>query len=439
MSGPLRERIGTTVLPFSALAIADMAGKLLAFLTIPMITRRFGDGGFGNIGVATQLMLFAVLVGTCGLDVYSVRTVARAPGTLGRWASTVILLRLSLGAIAYAVLLALAFLVPQYRAVALLIAVFGLSLFTRSLYLDWAAQALRATRVLASAMFSIQLIYFGLVTLAITIGASIWSIALAQVTAEALTAAGLFYWFHHHAAAFERPLPLREWPAVLKESSPFAGSQVLRGASLGLDLVLLSLFVIPSAEIGWLSGALKIFQLCSGTAAVYFLILLPRLSRSAAIGTDAMTQELGHSFRVIVPLAAATAVGVGFFARPLLQLIGGSSSFGAATLSLQVLLAAVVVGLVNGHYRNALFALGRQHDDFRNVTVSSIVHLALKAALIPAVGILGIALGTLGGEAVLTALGARTLRRAVRLAPAFATPLDTPAPPIIAGVDHDPF
>ncbi|MEO5797930.1 MAG: oligosaccharide flippase family protein [Gemmatimonadales bacterium] len=435
----LRERLGSTVLPFSALAIADMAGKLLAFLTIPMITRRFGDGGFGNLGVATQMMLFAVLVGTCGLDVYSVRTVARQPKAIGRWASTVILLRLSLGAVAYAVLMTLAFLVPQYRPVALLIAVFGLSLFTRALYLDWAAQALRATRVLATAMFSIQLLYFGLVALAITTGVSIWGIALAQITAEALTAAGLFYWFHHHAAAFERPLPLREWPSVLKQSSPFAGSQILRGASLGLDLVLLSLFVVPSAEIGWLSAALKIFQLCSGTAAVYFLILLPRLSRSAATGAEAMLQELSHSFRVIVPFAVAAAIGVGFFARPVLQLIGGSARFGAAALALQVLLAAVVVGLINGHYRNALFALGRQHADLRNVMASSVVHLALKAALIPGLGILGIAVGTLGGELVLTGLGAHTLRRAVRTNPAFVTPGDAPVPPIIAGVDHDPI
>ena len=119
-----RERLSATILPFSLLATAEMVGRLLVFLTIPMVTRRFGDSAFGDLGVASQMMVFAVLVGTCGLDVYSVRTVARNPAAFGRWASTVMVMRLSLGAIVYAALMAIAIAVPQYRVVALLVAVF---------------------------------------------------------------------------------------------------------------------------------------------------------------------------------------------------------------------------------------------------------------------------------------------------------------------------
>jgi O-antigen/teichoic acid export membrane protein len=394
----IREHLAATILPFSLLAIADMIGKLLAFLTIPMITRRFGDSAFGDIGVASQMMVFAVLVGTCGLDVYSVRTVARNPVAFGRWASTVMLMRLSLGAIVYAALIAIAMAVPQYRAVALLVAVFGLSLFTRALYLD-----------------------FGLIMLVIAVRGSVWSVALAQVIAEGICAATVLGWFHRHAAPLERPLPVREWPGLLRQSLPFAGSQVFRGASLGLDLVLLSYFVVPREQIGWFSGAFKLFQLCSGTAAVYFLILLPRLSASAARSDQALRQELRHSSRLILPLAALAALIVGLFAKPLLHHLGGHQAFEQASTSLQILLLAVVVGVANGHYRNALFALGRQHADFGNVTISAVCHLALKVALIPRFGIAGVALGTLGGELVLTLLGMRSVHR-------HATP-DSGSPP----------
>lgn len=434
---PTRERIIGTLLPFSTLALADMAGKILSFLTIPMITRRFGDAAFGDLGVATQLMVFAVLLGTAGLDVYSVRTVARAPAQVGRWASTVILVRLLLGAAVYAGLLALALLVPQYRSASLLIAIFGLSLFTRAIYLDWAAQALRQTRVLALAMLGLQAGYFFLILGVVRIGAGAWTVAASQLVAEAVAAAALLWWFHRGVAPLESPLPIREWPSVLRHSMPFAGSQILRGASLGLDLVLLSLFVVPREQIGWFSAALKLFGLCSGVAAVYFLVLLPRLSERAAHSMAAMRAELRHSARLMLPIAAAVALVVGLLARPLLRQVGGSSAFESGATALQVLLAAVVVGLANGHLRNALFAVGRQQADFRNVAMSAVLHLGFKVALIPSFGTVGVALGTLGGETALTALGWHSLRQAQHGTTDTAVHPGSSSPPPSAKADHE--
>ena len=416
-----------TLVRFGALAAADFASKGLVFITIPIIIRHFGDHAFGDIGVAGQMMTFALLLGTSGLDIYSVRTIAGSREVVGRWTTTIILLRLLLGLVAYAVLLAVAALMPQFRPLMTLVAIFGLSLFTRATYLDWAAQALQRTHTMATAMITTQAAYLALILFIVTTQWTVASVPLAQVVAEGATASWLLIWFNRNVARLERPLPFREWPQLLRHSLPFAGSQLLRGAALGLDLVLLGAFLVPSNQIGWFSGALKLFLLCGGTITVYCMILLPRLSSRFAISADAMRGELRRSMQTMLPLSAVAAVTVGAAARPLLRMVGGSAAFEQAAPSLQVLLASLVIALVNGHIRNALFAMGRQRLDLRIVAGSTAVHLVLKISMIPLLGILGVALGTLGGETALLLLGIWVLRRELSRADAVGPPPHSPA------------
>ena len=396
---------------FGALAVADFSSKALAFVAAPIIIRQFGDRAFGDLGIAAQMMGFALLFGTCGLDTYSVRTIAVSREGLGRWASTVVLLRLSLGAIGYGAVLAVAAAVPQYRAVMGLLAVVGLSLFTRATFLDWAAQALQHTRIMAAAMITTQAGYVALVVAMVRSHQPLWSVALAQVAAEGATAAWLLWWFHQRVAPLERPLPVRQWPALLHHSFPFAGGQLLRGVALGLDLVLLGAFLVPREQIGWYSGSLKLYQLCGGTVMVYFMIMLPRFSVQASKSPAALRGELQRSLRLIVPLGIAAALVTALLAKRLLFMVGGTIAFEQAAPALQVLVVAVVIGLIGSHYRNALFAMGRQRLDMHNMAVGTVAHVVLKVALIPLLGMFGVALGTLGGETVLMLLGMWVVHR----------------------------
>lgn len=396
---------------FGALAIADLVSKALAFVATPIIIRHYGARAFGELGIVGQMMALALLLGTCGLDTYSVRTIAVSRDRLGRWASTIVLLRLLLGALGYIAVIAIALALPQYRAVAGLLGVAGLSLFTRATYLDWAAQALQHTRIMAAAMITTQAGYLGLVVAMARLQQPLWAMALAQVLAEVATAVWLLWWFHRRVAPLERPLPSGQWRSMLRDSFPFAGGQLLRGVSLGLDLVLLGAFLVPGDEIGWYSGSLKLFQLCSGTVAVYFMIMLPRFSVQASNSGAALRGEIARSLRLIVPLAGIAAIATGLVARPLLTMVGGEASFAQAALEFRILVAAVVVGLIGSHYRNALFAIGRQRLDLRNTAVSTVAHVMLKLALIPLLGMLGAALGTLGGEVALMLVGLWSFRR----------------------------
>ena len=141
-----------------------------------------------------------------------------------------------------------------------------------------------------------------------------------------------------------------------------------------------------------------------GLSAVYFTILFPRLSQRAAESPAAFRAEALGSLARVMPLALAGAVGVAVLAPWALGLLF-SPSFAGAAMALRILAAAAVVNVVNNHFRYMLLATNRQQVDLRNTTFATAAHVAFKVMLIPIAGIEGVAVGTLGGELVVLALG----------------------------------
>lgn len=74
-------------------------------------------------------------------------------------------------------------------------------------------------------------------------------------------------------------------------------------------------------------------------------------------------------------------------------------------MALRILGVAALVNVVNNHFRYMLLATNRQQLDLRNTAVATAAHVAFKLVLIPMAGIEGAALGTLGGEMTVLALG----------------------------------
>ena len=130
-----------------------------------------------------------------------------------------------------------------------------------------------------------------------------------------------------------------------------------------------------------------------------------------------LNRELRASLARVLGLAVPV-LGLGMWMAGNILEILYEPSFGVAREPLQILLVVVAIALVNGHIRHALIVLGKQRQDLRNVAVSSIVHVVMKLALIPVLGMAGAAVGGLLGESVLMVLGWLTVRPMLRPATA---------------------
>jgi O-antigen/teichoic acid export membrane protein len=199
----------------------------------------------------------------------------------------------------------------------------------------------------------------------------------------------------------------------LRDSLPIGGANYLRLLTFGSDVLLLGLFV-SDARLGQYSTGFKLYSVGVSMLSVYFTVwLLPHLAAKTMAGPAAVRSSsfsiLGRSLAVVAPLAVIGSL----LAGTILQLLFARAS-DAATAVCQVLLLALPANLVAGHFRSALIAVGRQRLDVRLVAVGAIVHVVAKLMLIPGLGMIGAAWGTLLGETVLMLLAWQACRAVLR-------------------------
>lgn len=412
---------------YATLAGADLATRALGFALMLVVVRWFGPSGFGEIGFATAIVTYALVIGAGGLDVHSVRVVAGAPEALAETVGTVVAVRLTLALATYAVLLVLAASVPALRGVSGLIALFGLSLFTGALSLSWVPESLQRTHVLALANLGTQLIGLALLPAALALVRDPRAVPIAQVAAEALVAGGLFLWCRRSFGSFARPLPWRRWGAILSESAPIGGSKAMRAVALGSDLVLLG-FLVPMRELGWYGAAYKLFLLGVAAGATFYVVVFPRLVQRAGDPTGALAREVRFCLGCLAAVALPAVAVAALVSGPVLALLFGPS-FGAATGSLRWLLLALLANLTNNLFRFVLMARGRQAVEFSLGSAAAAAHVLFKLLLIPALGISGAGLGTFLGELTFLALTSRLVRAELKgiglLAPVAPRPVPT--------------
>ncbi|MFO0809715.1 MAG: oligosaccharide flippase family protein [Gemmataceae bacterium] len=393
---------------FLLLAGANVAARGMAFAATVLVVRAFGSAGLGELSFVLSIVTYAVTVGTCGLDLYAVRAVASRAAAVGDLARRVVVIRLALGTATYVTLVALALAVPSLRAVAGLVAVFGLSLLTTAVTLTWVAEGLQNVRVMALTDVGTQGLYLLLLLAGVTLAGGLWVVPVAQLLAEGLIAAALIAWVWR---TFPRPgplLPRTQWRAILAQSAPIGGARLLRAVAVGSDLVMLG-FYVGMTEVGYYSAAYKLYLVGMSLGALYLVLMFPRIVRSASDSPAALQREVHASFRFVLSVGIPAVAALAACSPGLLGALFGSP-FQAGARSLQLLLVTLLIQELTGHYRNVLLAQGRQTTDLTLVAVSAAAHVGLKVTLIPELGIEGAALGTLLGEALLLILTWRSAR-----------------------------
>ncbi len=390
---------------YGMLAAANFSAAVLGFLTTTIIGSHFGPSGLGDVALATSVLAYALIISTGGTELYAIQKVAAAPETLGRMISSVMVVRLGLGAMCYTALVIVAALVYPDRWA--LIALFGLSLLPAALNTSWVPQALHESGMFALASVLTQAVSISLLWLIVNADGGLPAVAGSKILAELLIAGGLLVWLRRTGRKLERPMIWRDLRILARTCMPIAGTQLVRGVALGTDLVILAFFVSRD-ETGYFAAAFKIFGFLLGLGTAYFVILLPRIAQQP--DNVSMEHELNASMKLVLPVAFMAAGGIALAADPILRLLFGPV-FAAAAPALQVLCFAWLANVMGRHYRQVLLARELRGSDFRQSLASGGVHLAARFLLIPSLGITGAAIGMLLGEVYLLIAQRHVCRR----------------------------
>ena len=394
---------------FSILSVAHIAGAFFGLFSTMIIVRQLGPEGFGFVALGLSVQGYAWVLGNLGTDLYSVQITAKDPSGFNRNLANAIYVRVLAGLPVCAFILAVASTGIWEEEVSKIVAVFGLSVFINAFYPLWAPQALEKVGVVAICKMMVPAFNFGFVVVGALLGAGPFEFALAKLGADTLVALGLMIWVYRTTGGIDWSFKSKELIALAKHSLPIGGSQVLRSLGIGSDIIVLSVLV-SSAEVGFYSAAFRIFTLSLSIATLYFIIMLPIFSRKVNEGLPALADTLHSTNKQIFVLAGVgSLVGVALSEFGLTLLFG--ETFRASTTILQVLFLALFINIMQRSYRQVLISVGARRTEFRCSLAGTSVNLTSKIVLIPIVGTIGAAIGTVLGEATMFVLQRRAAHR----------------------------
>ncbi len=376
----------------------------MAFAATIYIARVLGAEGYGVIAFATAVVLYISRIADAGADLgLGVREIAARPHDGDRLASAFIALRLPLSIALAALTAAVAIpLLPSPDDQVL--ALYGLTLIAAGLSTRWVhlgherAGRVAVARVIGEGTMVVLVLLF------VHGPGDITRVPLAQLAGELLASALLLAWLRR---AGHRVGVRADWPLVrplMDRASRLVVSTMLGLVIYNADFIFLR-FMRGSETVGYYAAAYALISFLSNLGIAYGLSLLPTLTRLA---NDPREQrELYHTASAHVVAAGLPVVLGGFLLAPqIIQLMFGSE-YAPASVALQVLIWSIPIALIRDVPVIALMASGREDQVLRTTGFSAVANLALNAALIPKLGMVGAAAATVLTELVRLTLAMR--------------------------------
>lgn len=396
---------------FAVLSGAEFISKAAAALAFAFLARVLGPESYGQLEFALAVIFFFILIVDTGLGVYGAREVARDGVAIPRLVVHITFLRGLLALASCAVLLVAALLIDQPAPVKRLLVFYGVTLFGLPGLLAWLFQGRDLMRYVAIASVLRWSIFTAGVFLLVRGADQLWLVPVLE--ALALGCVTLFYltMYARRFGLARSGIDVRLAGSILRQSLPIGASELVWAVKVFSATVLLQVLV-SGPGVGWYAAALRVVVSLHTFVWLYFFNLLPSLSRNAAISRPSVRRVIDPSLQVVAWSAVFIGIAGTALAGPAVLLLYGAE-YSAAVGPLQVLIWAIPLTLMSGHYRYTLLACGQQKLEFLAAAVGAIVNVGLNLLLIPAFSVQGAAWSLILSEVIIWVVAYAFVHRTV--------------------------
>lgn len=416
LEGPDEHRAALKTLARGATlrAVSRGAGLILGVLSSIFLVRSLGVSGFGALTFALSIVTFTGTAADLGVRIGVTRMASLDPADDTRWGRAGLRITVAAGLLGTIGISLLAFTAtPTVPTVFLVLAPMVLASAVSSSVVGFLTARRRIGIVEGATLIQQVLHHGGAIALAAAGAATVLRVAgTAVVPYVLMMIALLLVWRRETTKAASRgETPVRK---LLAFSLPVLLQTLAFQALLRSDVIMLGLFAGAGA-VGLYAPALRLTDLTWVAFSTIGSYYVPVATRIVAGGD---LRKLQHLFitltkwetALVAPLLAALIITP----VPILTFLFGEA-FERAGGIVRILALGYAIHEISGHNCPTLVALGRSRAVAIRSSVALVGNLALNAALIPALGPVGAALGTAIAFLALNAANSYLIYRAARI------------------------
>jgi O-antigen/teichoic acid export membrane protein len=364
--------------------------RSLAFLFIVVAARYLGDRDYGTYSLAYFFAGVLTIFSDLGLNTVLVRDVSRNHHLLGRLAGNILSIKIVMALASLVTSPVILFLLGYSRNLILMIVLSQIYL-QGNYFLDFFV-ALTNSLEKMEYEFLIKGIYkilvVGLPILALWLGFRLWGLLFALIGAYGLSCllCGGLVWKKITPLTLYHDSHL--WKQILRSSFPIGLSTLFMTVYARIDLVMLSLFGISTAEIGWYSVPVKIIEMFSLLPLLVMTGLFPIFSVLNSEDQQALKRNYQRALIYLTVVSLPLLLATTALSDSWLAVLFGRA-FANSVPSLKILVWVLPFTFLNYVLIYTLISLNKEKTVTWGSGLAALLNIGLNILVLPRYGYLG--------------------------------------------------
>jgi len=383
--------------------ISEVLIRSLAFLFVIVVARYLGDRDYGRYSLAYFFAALLTIFSDFGLNTVLIRDVSRGHRLVERYAGNILSLKIILS-------LALLILGPMSLYLLgysrdLILMVFLSQIYFQGIYLLDFLVAITNSLEKMEYEFLIKSLYKVLVVAIplffLWLGYGLWGLLLALIGAYGISC------FLAWAIIGKKLTPLRLhyemdlWHQLLRSALPIGISGLFMAVYVKIDMVMLSLFGVSAAEIGWYSIPVKIIEMFSLLPLLIMAGLFPIFSVLTSEDREALKRNYQRALIYLTVVSIPIVLSTIVLSDSWLVLFFGPT-FANSVPSLKILIWVIPFIFINYVLINTLIALNQEKMITWGSGLAVLFNISINILVLPRYGYLGASWTTVVSEIFLS-------------------------------------
>lgn len=394
-----------------ALLSADVARRLLGFISVAYLARVLGKEEFGAINLGFAVLAYGMVLSSAGFPTIGTKNIAQ--GYSSELIGEVMGSRMISTFLVLTLIMITVFSGVRDTTLAWLIILFLCSLLPQIFFVDWYFQGKEAMGVVSASRILQSAVYLIVVLIFVRTGHDVLWVAAGSVLGE--VAASVLQYTQLRKRYHIPHIRLKPSLSLFNRSVPLAVGIIL--TTLVINYPPLALGVLQSSsDVGIYSAAAKFVYFLMMGDRVLVLLLLPASARKFGESQSSFVQMLRDAMKWILIFSLPVTVGGILLAPDIIHIIFGAE-YTVSVPVLQVLVWYFFLTMLHTIYTSGLIGAGGERSYGKIMIITAIIYFFSVSAGAYWFGPLGAAFGVVAAEGISVVLMNKALRRLVMLPP----------------------